>query len=224
MSFSFENSPQNLTTAEEVIWWMPNTAWKVSVFRVLLVRIFPRSDWIRTRKLRIRTLFTQWKLLKENCLCSVFSLHLLNNIIFICSVSSWILSKIHSKLIFHSLHNWWLAILILMLHIRNIAIIKHPILTKMKRKIKLILSIKSLYVTRSIFSCLFLNAWYFSINDLQPTFVKHFFFSENSQTCMKTQMNTNVIQYILVNTALFSEFSTREQKHFQRLQREYNFL
>ena len=25
------------------------TAWKVSIFRVILVRIFPHSDWVRTR-------------------------------------------------------------------------------------------------------------------------------------------------------------------------------
>ena len=53
------------------------TAWKVSVFGVFPVRIFPGSDWIRKdtkylsvlspnagkygpEKLRIRTLFTQW--------------------------------------------------------------------------------------------------------------------------------------------------------------------
>ena len=37
-----------------------STAWEVSVFGVFLFRIFPRFDWIRIRKLRIRTLFTQW--------------------------------------------------------------------------------------------------------------------------------------------------------------------
>ena len=36
-----------------------STAWKVSVFGVFLVRIFPHSDWIRIRKLRIWTLFTK---------------------------------------------------------------------------------------------------------------------------------------------------------------------
>ena len=42
------------------------TTWKVSVFWVFLVRIFPHSDWIQsecgkmgTRKLRARTLLTQ---------------------------------------------------------------------------------------------------------------------------------------------------------------------
>ena len=57
--------------------WKKTTAWKVSVFGVFLVRIFPHSDWIRRdteyllvfspnvgkywqEKLRIRTLFTQW--------------------------------------------------------------------------------------------------------------------------------------------------------------------
>ena len=56
-----------------------NTAWKVSVCRVFAVRIFPHSDWIRRdtpylsvfspnagkykpEKLRIRTLFTQYKI------------------------------------------------------------------------------------------------------------------------------------------------------------------
>ena len=56
------------------------TAWKVSVFRDFLVRIFPHLDWIRKDspyvsvfspnarkygpgKLRIRTLFTQWLVL-----------------------------------------------------------------------------------------------------------------------------------------------------------------
>ena len=60
-----------------------NTAWKVSIFGVFLVRIFPHSDWIRwdtlskfspnsvfspnagkygPEKLQIRTLFTQWYL------------------------------------------------------------------------------------------------------------------------------------------------------------------
>ena len=55
-----------------------NTAWKVSVFGIILVRIFPHSDWIRRDtpylfvfrpnagkygpvKHLIRTLFTQWK-------------------------------------------------------------------------------------------------------------------------------------------------------------------
>ena len=55
-----------------------DTAWKVSVFRVILVRIFPHSDWIRRYILRISpysgwiwentnqnnsewTLFTQWE-------------------------------------------------------------------------------------------------------------------------------------------------------------------
>ena len=36
-----------------------NTAWKVSIFRIFLVRIFPHSHWSRPEKLRIRTLFTQ---------------------------------------------------------------------------------------------------------------------------------------------------------------------
>ena len=57
---------------------LQNTAWKVSVCGVLLVRIFPHSDWILKdtpylsvfspnagkygpEKLRIRTLFRQWK-------------------------------------------------------------------------------------------------------------------------------------------------------------------
>ena len=64
------------------IWWvwflLPNTAWKVSIFGVFLVRSSPHSDWIRRgspylsvfvpivgkygpEKLRIRTLFTQWR-------------------------------------------------------------------------------------------------------------------------------------------------------------------
>ena len=55
-----------------------NTAWKVSIFRVFLLRIFPHSDWIRRdtlylsvcspntgkygpEKFRIRELFTQCK-------------------------------------------------------------------------------------------------------------------------------------------------------------------
>ena len=66
------------------------TAWKVSVFWVFLVRIFPYLDWIRRNnpclsvfilntgkyvpeKLRIRTLFTQnsWSLLRQSRLtCS----------------------------------------------------------------------------------------------------------------------------------------------------------
>ena len=39
--------------------WKPNTAWKEFVFGFFLVCISPYTDWIRTRKLRIRTLFTQ---------------------------------------------------------------------------------------------------------------------------------------------------------------------
>ena len=35
-----------------------STARKVSIFGVFLVRIFPHSDWIRTRKIQMRTLFT----------------------------------------------------------------------------------------------------------------------------------------------------------------------
>ena len=53
------------------------TAWKVSVFRVFLVRIFSHLDWIRrdteqeyecgkygSEKLQIRTLFMQWVFLR----------------------------------------------------------------------------------------------------------------------------------------------------------------
>ena len=67
---------------ESLIWAIERcTAWKVSVFGVILVRIFPHSDWIqrytlylslfspKARKyepewLRIRTLFTQWYIKK----------------------------------------------------------------------------------------------------------------------------------------------------------------
>ena len=44
------------------------TVWKVSVFGVILVSIFPHSDRIRTR---IRTLFTQWYIHKS-VLCRSF--------------------------------------------------------------------------------------------------------------------------------------------------------
>ena len=65
--------------------FLTNTVWKVSVFRVFLVRISPHSDWIRRgtpylcsifspnvgkygpEKLRIRTIFTLWSILS----CSV---------------------------------------------------------------------------------------------------------------------------------------------------------
>ena len=71
--------------------YLTNTAWKVSVFGVFLVRTFPHSDWIRRdslylsvfspnagkggpKKLWIRTLFTQWKfslgLRKKRCQAS----------------------------------------------------------------------------------------------------------------------------------------------------------
>ena len=63
-----------------------NTVWKVSICGVFLIRIFPQSDWIRrhtdyfsvfsanagkyrTEKLRIRTLFTQCKVLVFSNLC-----------------------------------------------------------------------------------------------------------------------------------------------------------
>ena len=69
----------NIFSSTETFWYLQlerNTAWKVSVFGVFLVRIFPSSDWIRSdtpnpskfspnagkcglEKLRIRTLFTQ---------------------------------------------------------------------------------------------------------------------------------------------------------------------
>ena len=71
MTRTFHNYTQNLGN---------NTVWKVCVFRVILVRIFPYSDWIREdtsylsvfspnagkcwpEKLRIRILFTQCNLL-----------------------------------------------------------------------------------------------------------------------------------------------------------------
>ena len=65
-----------------------NTAWKVSVYGVFLVRIFPHSDWIwrdtpyltvcspnagkcKPEILRIRTLFTQWKYFRESSVSSL---------------------------------------------------------------------------------------------------------------------------------------------------------
>ena len=67
-----------------------NTAWKVSVFQVFFVRIFPHSDWIRNdipyfsvfslnggkygpEKLRIWTLFTQ----RDIYFTKLFNTHLL---------------------------------------------------------------------------------------------------------------------------------------------------
>ena len=62
-----------------VLYKIGSTAWKVSVFAIILVCIFPHSDWIRRdtpylsvfspnagkcgpEKLRVRTLFTRWRL------------------------------------------------------------------------------------------------------------------------------------------------------------------
>ena len=62
---------------------MEDTAWKMAVFGVFLVRIFPHSDWIwsdteyvfvfspyvgkyKPEKLPIWPLFTQWKQIQEN--------------------------------------------------------------------------------------------------------------------------------------------------------------
>ena len=68
-----------LQLRKNLITWMNlDTAWKVSLFGVFLVRIFPHSDWILRdteyffvfspnagkygpEKFRIRTLFTQWE-------------------------------------------------------------------------------------------------------------------------------------------------------------------
>ena len=74
-----------------------NTAWRVSVFEVILVRIFPHLDWIgrdtpylsvfspNARKcgpeqLQIRTFFTQWKWTIKLWLCQTFWLKLLKKL------------------------------------------------------------------------------------------------------------------------------------------------
>ena len=48
------NAPILIKQNYKLIWWLTNTAWKVSVFGVILVRIFCHLDWIVCGKIWIR--------------------------------------------------------------------------------------------------------------------------------------------------------------------------
>ena len=58
IQFAVKQCPRHETSYISIKLWI--TVWKVSVFGVILVRIFPDSDWIHTRITWIRALFTQW--------------------------------------------------------------------------------------------------------------------------------------------------------------------
>ena len=61
------------TEAKVSLSWNSYTAWKVSVFGVLLVRIFPHLDWIRTRKTPNRDIFHAVKLLPSMIYETIYS-------------------------------------------------------------------------------------------------------------------------------------------------------
>ena len=107
------------------------TAWKVSVFRVFLVCIFPYLDWIRRdtpylsvfspdagkygpQKLRIQTLFTQWLMLLPLIFDDSFPAHW----IFVFGYISFVVDSIkkNQNLIFsilvefHFLKLFWISI------------------------------------------------------------------------------------------------------------------